>query len=507
MFSLRIVTARLSTRRFAWLTLAVLVFSACQRSKTRPPGPAAPAPNPPVTANPVLPTLGAPPARSAIEPANGLLPLSASQQNRRTPVVDAVQRTAPAVVSIFSEQRPQYNPFGFFGLDEDDSGRTSLGSGVIVDPRGLIVTNEHVVAGAAKIRVLLADGRELPATLVGADQSFDLAVLRIEPTGQDPGGPGGKPSPTSPDSPVGTASKVGKNGDPKDLPALKPGTANDLMIGETVIAIGNPFGLSHTVTSGVISALHRVVRAKNRTYEDFIQIDAQINPGNSGGPLLNVNGELIGINTAVHSGGPGIGFAIPIDRARTIVNDLLQFGRVRYGFLGLRVAPVQERRRQNVGVVITEVEVGSPADQAGLRPGDVITHLGDEATTTVERYWDRVHRVLAGETIKVRLTRGESTVRATVLDPQQMSVRARKWVGLEVEDFPRARAAQVKSVTPGSVADRIGFQPGDAILQIGARQIRSGKDFYTALGEIRPGTDTVMLVVRGGTSYYVTVPF
>ncbi len=413
--------------------------------------------------------------------------LTPNQQSRRTPVVDAVQRTGPSVVSIFTEQKPQpqYNPFGFFGLQEDDeSGRTSLGSGVIVDPRGLVVTNEHVVAGAARIRVLLADGRELPATLVGADQSFDLAVLQIESGGKD--GKGGK--------------------EVKDLPSLRIGTANDLMIGETVIAIGNPFGLSHTVTSGVISAVHRVVRAKNRTYEDFIQIDAQINPGNSGGPLLNVNGELIGINTAVHSGGPGIGFAIPIDRARTIVNDLLQFGRVRYGFLGLRVAPIHERRRQATGVLVTEVDVGSPAEKAGLVPGDVITHLGDEATVTVERFWDRVHRVLAGEEIRVRLTRGEVSVRSTALDPREMSQRARKRLGLEVVDA-QGRAALVQRVSQGAIADRIGFQPGDAILQIGAKQVRSATDFYSAIGEIRPGTDTVMLVFRGQASYYVTVPF
>ncbi len=447
----------------------------------------APPPSGPPSAVPTLPASPAlPPSKPSggIDLVAGTLPaaLTPSQQSRRTPVVDAVQRAAPSVVSILTEQKPQYNPFGFFGLEEaDDSGRTSLGSGVIVDPRGLVVTNEHVVAGAARIRVLLADGRELPASLVGADQSFDLAVLRIEPTSKD-----------------------GK--EVKDLPSLRIGTASDLMIGETVIAIGNPFGLSHTVTSGVISALHRMVRAKNRTYEDFIQIDAQINPGNSGGPLLNVNGELIGINTAVHSGGPGIGFAIPIDRARTIVNDLLQFGRVRYGFLGLRVAPIHERRRQATGVLVTEVDVGSPAEKAGLVPGDVITHLGDEATVTVERFWDRVHRVLAGEEIRVRLTRGEVSVRSTALDPREMSQRARKRLGLEVVDA-QGRAALVQRVSQGAIADRIGFQPGDAILQIGAKQVRSATDFYSAIGEIRPGTDTVMLVFRGQASYYVTVPF
>ena len=401
--------------------------------------------------------------------------LTPAQRSRMTPVVDAVSRAAPAVVSVLTEQKPQVNAFGgFFGLQEDEeSGKTSLGSGVIVDARGLIVTNEHVVAGAARIRVQLSDGRELPATLIGADQSFDLAVLQADA--------GGKP-----------------------LPALHIGTASDLMIGETAIAIGNPFGLSHTVTSGVISALHRVVQAKNRTYEDFIQTDAQINPGNSGGALLNIHGELIGINTAVHSGGPGIGFAIPIDRARTIVGDLLQFGRVRYGWIGIRPAPLSGRRRP-LGVVVAEVEPGSPAAKAGVVAGDVITHVGDEATLSVDGFWDRLQHVLAGDEVRLRLLRSEVRFTAAPLDPSEVSVRARRRLGLEVTEAS-GRAALVRRVNPGSIAERIGFQPGDAVLQIGARTIKNPRDFAAALGEIRPGNDTVMLVVRGQYSYYVTVP-
>jgi serine protease Do len=401
--------------------------------------------------------------------------LTPAQRGRMTPVVAAVTRAAPSVVSVLTEQRPQENPFGgYFGMQEDDdNGKTSLGSGVIVDPRGLVVTNEHVVAGAARIRVQLSDGRELPATLIGADQSFDLAVLQV-----DAGG--------------------------KELPALHIGTATDLMIGETALAIGNPFGLSHTVTSGVISALHRVVRAKNRTYEDFIQTDAQINPGNSGGPLLNIHGELIGINTAVHSGGPGIGFAIPIDRARTIVNDLLQFGRVRYGWIGIRPAPLQSRRR-TVGVVVAEVEAQSPAAKAGVVAGDVVTHVGDEPTQSIEQFWDRMQHVLAGDEVRLRLLRSEVRFTAAALEPREVSARTRRRLGLEVIEAG-GRAAVVQQVHPGTVADRIGFQPGDAVLQIGARAVRSVSDFTTALGELRPGSDTVMLVVRGRYSYYVTVP-
>lgn len=418
---------------------------------------------------------GAAPSSGVVDAAAVPSTLTPAQQSRRTPVVDAVHRAAPSVVSILTEQRPQYNPFGFFGLEDEseDSGRTSLGSGVIVESHGLVITNEHVVAGAARIRVQLADGRELPATLIGADQSFDLAVLKVESQG-------------------------------RELPALRLGTAVDLMIGETVIAIGNPFGLSHTVTSGVISALHRVVRAKSRTYEDFIQTDAQINPGNSGGPLLNIHGELIGINTAVHSGGPGIGFAIPIDRARTIVNDLLQFGRVRYGWLGIRPSALRQGRRA-VGVVVAEVESGSPAERAGLQRGDVITGINDDNTNSVEAFWDRVGRILSGEEVRLRLQRGDIRLQAAPLDPKEQSARAQRRLGLDVSDA-EGRAVLVRRVLPGGIADRIGFQPGDAILQIGARGIKNARDFAAALGEIRPGNDTVMLVVRGQYSYYVTVP-
>ena len=461
-------------------------------ASARPGGPATqPSPVPGALPGP-MPAPLPPPASSAEQTVqvaqSGLAPpgLTPAQQSRRTPVVDAVNKAAPAVVSVLTEQRPQQSPFSLFGgmgpgsppgEDDEEGGRTSLGSGVVVDPRGLIVTNEHVVAGAARIRVQFSDGRELPATMVGADQSFDLAVLKVELDDKKPG--------------------------PRALPSLQLGTASDLLIGETVIAIGNPFGLSHTVTSGVISALHRVVRAKNRTYEDFIQTDAQINPGNSGGPLLNIHGELIGINTAVHSGGPGIGFAIPIDRARTIVNDLLQFGRVRYGWIGVRPAPLQ--RRRPVGVVVAEVEPQSPAEKAGIQPGDVITAVGDDPTLSVERYWDRLQHVLAGDEVRIKLLRGEVRFVAAPLEPKEVAARAQKRLGLEVVEAG-GRAVLVRRVAQGSTADRIGFQPGDAVLQMGARTIRSTADFTTALSEIRPGSDTVLLVVRGAYSYYVTVP-
>ncbi len=393
---------------------------------------------------------------------------------RRTPVVNAVEKVAPAVVAVTTEERPRQNPFGgmFGGADPDElfgtprGGGTSLGSGVIVDPHGFVITNEHVVAGAARIKVTLADGRELPAQLIGADAAFDLAVLKLNTK--------------------------------QALPAVNLGTARDLMPGETVIAVGNPFGLAHTVTTGVVSALHRTVKTPQRIYEDFIQTDAAINPGNSGGPLVNLDAELIGINTAVHRGGPGIGFAIPIDRAKTIVDDLLRFGRVRFGWVGIDARTV----RGGVGVVA--VDDKSPAQAAGIHPGDIILGIGEESTPTADAFTERISRVLSGDEITIRLARGPAKVRAGALDPKESAARLRRKLGLEVSDAG-GRAALVAKVHKGSIADKIGVHPGDAILQLGSREVHGPADFDEALGEVRPGKDTILLVGRGQFAYYITI--
>ncbi|MBW2569370.1 MAG: trypsin-like peptidase domain-containing protein, partial [Deltaproteobacteria bacterium] len=233
------------------------------------------------------------------------------------------RKVSPAVVNINSEYevRRRVNPFSGFSRDpffdsffkdffdpgfEQRYKRTSLGSGVIIDgKRGLILTNAHVLAKSATITVILNDERKFDARIIGADPDSDLAVLRIS----------------------------SKN----PLPAVEMGDSNDLMIGETIIAIGNPFGFSNTVTTGVISAINRSIRADDAVYHDFIQLDASINPGNSGGALLNINGELIGINTAIYAKAQGIGFAIPINKAKRIVSDLIQYGKVVQIWLGLTV--------------------------------------------------------------------------------------------------------------------------------------------------------------------------
>src|SRR5262245_7267285 len=281
---------------------------------------------------------------------------------RRSLVVQAVERTSPAVVNVSTEQVTEQrgSPFPFpqdpffdeFFRDFVDPRprrfkTTSLGSGVIVDPDGTILTNVHVVLRGSRIHVTIADGRELDATPVGADADSDIAVLRVKAGGR--------------------------------LPAVSLGTSSDLMIGETVIAIGNPFGLSHTVTTGVVSAVGRSLHDEERTYTDFVQTDASINPGNSGGPLLNIRGELIGINTAIYGKAQGIGFAIPVDRARRVMRDLVAFGEVRRPWTGLVVQDLTPDLAQHFGarhgVVVAEVEPDGPAARAGVVRGEVIVRV------------------------------------------------------------------------------------------------------------------------------------
>jgi S1-C subfamily serine protease len=223
-----------------------------------------------------------------------------------------------------------------------------------------------------------------------------------------------------------------------------------------------------------------------------------VSPGNSGGPLVNLDAQLIGINTAVHRGGPGIGFAIPIDRARTIVDDLLRFGRVRYGWLGIDPRPARG------GILVAAVDEAGPARAAGLRPGDLIIGVGEEATPTVDAYLARVSHLLVGDEVALRLTRGVVHVRATALDPRDLAARLRHRLGVDVVDG-RGRTALVTGVAHGTVADRIGVRPGDAILQLGSREVHSAADFNQALTELRPDQDTVMLVGRGPYAYYITV--
>ena len=284
---------------------------------------------------------------------------------RRTPLVIAVEKVSPAVVNIYTSETgiSLRNPFRNFGnnlfdqffndfISKNRNNKKSLGSGVLINKEGYILTNEHVVARASKIHIALSDKREFEARVIGADIKSDLAIIKIDSD--------------------------------QFLPFVPMGRSDDLMIGEQVLAIGNPFGLRHTVTTGIISALNRNIRTgKNEVYSDFIQVDASINPGNSGGPLLNVNGALIGINTAIYQKAEGIGFAIPIDNAKRIVDELIRFGKVRRGWLGVSVQEMNQQLLRhfqldkNKGVLVIRVAEKSPAAVAGLKRSDVIVAIGN----------------------------------------------------------------------------------------------------------------------------------
>jgi serine protease Do len=269
----------------------------------------------------------------------------------------------------------------------------SFGSGVIVDGDGYILTNEHVVGGATEVKVSLADGREFGAKLLGDDSRFDLAVLKI---------------------------------DGEDLPVAKLGDSDDLMIGEWVVAIGNPFGHflndpHPTVTAGVVSALHRDVLVdvdSDAIYKDMIQTDASINPGNSGGPLVNSVGEVVGINSFIFSmsgGSQGVGFAIPINMARLIINELIEYGRVRDVWVGMRVQDINPALAQNLGlpdvhgVVTSFVEPDSPADRAGVRAGDVVVAVNGEPIESVRQARRAIFGSRVGDVITVSILRGGET--------------------------------------------------------------------------------------------------
>jgi len=413
---------------------------------------------------------------------------------RRSLVVQAVEKASPAVVNVSTEQivERRGTPFAFpqdpffdqFFRDFADPRprryrTTSLGSGAIVAADGTIVTNVHVIERANRIRVTLADQRDLDATLVGADADADLAVLRVKA-----GGP---------------------------LPFLPLGTSSDLMIGETVIAIGNPFGLSHTVTTGVVSAIGRSLRDEERTYTDFVQTDASINPGNSGGPLLNIKGELVGINTAIYGKAQGIGFAIPVDRVRRVMRDLVSYGEVRRPWIGLVVQPLTpDLARHSAtrhGVIVADVEPRSPAESAGIARGDAILKVDGHDVDSPDEFEQRVTDRSEGE--RVVLTRrrdgrdDDVDLRAATFPAARADEVA--WDVLGVEAAADADGLAVRRVRPGSPAARIGVQRGDRLLGLAGTELRSLADWRRRIIEVRSARSVLLSVGRGAYQYNVNV--
>jgi Do/DeqQ family serine protease len=429
--------------------------------------------------------------------------------SRENSIVRAVRKISPAVVNISTSKLVERGVNPFFLQENDDFFnrffrdffeprkrqyvKNSLGSGVIIDSaHKYILTNHHVIVRASKIAITLANQQEFEARVVGTDPESDLAVLKIE-------------------------TEI-------ELPSITMGRSNDLMIGETVIAIGNPFGLSHTVTTGVISALNRSVRTESGIYHNFIQIDASINPGNSGGPLLNINGELIGINTAIYSGAEGIGFAIPIDRAKGIVSDLINYGQVHTAWLGITVQDLNENLINyfhlpvKYGALITEILDGSPAKKKGLKRGDVITEIKKNKIKSSRDYYDHLSQHTANEIIHLVFFRNgikqRISIKATPFPPDLALDLAFERLGFRVEELNRSLAIKYRlkereglvivAIKKGSQANSIGLVPGDLIRGINDLSVNTKEDFRKAVIRYRLKERITVLIQRGWRVYSIS---
>ncbi len=428
------------------------------------------------------------------------LPTHDSQGVAVPSLAPMLDKTIPSVVNIFTRTRVAVqqspllaDPFfrRFFSLPEQPRERVeqSLGSGVVVDgAKGYIITNHHVIEDADEISVNLHDGRTLTATLVGSDPETDIAVLKVE------------------------------NG---ELAALPMSDSDRLRVGDFVVAIGNPFGLGQTVTSGIVSALGRSGLGIEG-YEDFIQTDASINPGNSGGALVNLRGELVGVNTAILSksgGNVGIGFAIPINMVREIMQQLIEHGAVQRGSMGAQAQDLTPELaaafniKLHQGAVVTQVTSGSPAQKAGMRTGDVITHINDRPIRDASDVRNRIGLLRIGEQVTMRVIRdGEAvTLRAKIEEPEVVALEGEKLhprlggavLANVAEETVRGRieGVVVAEVAPGSAAMRAGLRQGDVIAQANRREIKNLDEFRQAV----EGESALLLNIqrRGGALYLI----
>jgi len=393
-----------------------------------------------------------------------------------------LEKVTPAVVNIAvlqkspEEQNPlMRDPFfrRFFGAPQQSQPQISAGSGVIVDAKnGYVITNAHVVKDAREIQVTLKNNLRLPATLVGADPGTDIALLKVE----------------------------GRN-----LTEAKFGDSDALQVGDFVIAIGNPFGIGQTATSGIVSALGRSGLSMEG-YEHFIQTDAPINPGNSGGALINLKGELIGINSAIigpSGGSVGIGFAVPAVIARAVMDQLIRFGEVRRGRLGVAMQDVVGGE----GAMVTEVQANSPAAEAGLRKGDIVIGLSGRPVRGAAELRARLSVVPVGETIELSVQRGGETqaLKARIGEVEKASRAGGQAIaelaGAELTDAQRQggrreRAVLVTAVDAGSEAFGHGLRAGDVILGVNQRRVATVQALVRAL---RASGPLALNVVRGDT--------
>jgi Do/DeqQ family serine protease len=383
-----------------------------------------------------------------------------------------------------------FNDF-FDSFPSRDVTRQTLGSGVIISDEGYVLTNNHVISQASKITVALPGGQEFAGVLVGGDPNIDLAIVKID---------------------AGDA-----------LPSVTLGDSDSLMIGETVIAIGNPFGLEHTVTTGVLSARNRSIKGGDgRVYNNFLQTDASINPGNSGGPLINIDGEVIGINTAIYAQAEGIGFAIPINRCKRVIADLIEYGEVKQAWVGVRAQELTGKLAGvfkftgDYGVLVSDVLADDPD---GFKRGDIVTQINGTAVHSVEEFYDKLSGLLVDESMPVSVFRdgGARTInvmgRELPLD-DALDI-ADQWFGVEVEEVTldvarrlrigAAGGVLVAGVRGDSLAQRVGLRADDIIHQFGAVPVKTINDFKKAVILASERPTAAILVQRGRMFYNSTI--
>ncbi|MDI1480423.1 Do family serine endopeptidase [Polyangium sp. y55x31] len=424
-------------------------------------------------------------------------------------VADLAQRVTPMVVNITTTQKvaggPGYggiDPFEFFfgprgggggerapRAPERQMARTALGTGFIIDPEGFIVTNAHVIEGADDVKVRLADEREFGADVVGRDTKLDLALLKLR----------------------------GASG----LPVAALGSSEALRVGEHVLAVGNPFGLGHTVTLGIVSAKARSIGAG--PYDDFIQTDASINPGNSGGPLFNWKGEVIGINTAIRAGANGIGFATPVDALRDILPQLREKGHVERGKLGLLFQPLTADLGKAFGMdtpkgaLVSDLEPGGAAARAGIKPGDIVVAVNGTPIHHAEDLPRKVARHAPGTTIKVSLLRSGKPLEVTAKldqlgDSDGEDLDAKPTRGQKSPAATNKYGFQFSDLAGGGVrVDRVTdseseLSPGDVLLEVNGAPVRDAKALDAALAKMKPGTVAAFKVRRGKITRFAALP-
>lgn len=409
-----------------------------------------------------------------------------------------IEKVSPAVVNIYTTKnsvseglQSYFNKVYPKSAPQKPNQKNSLGTGFIISEDGKVITNEHVIAGADEIFITLNDGKEVKATLIGSDSKLDIAVLQINDKGH--------------------------------YPQVGFGDANKSNAGDWVIAIGNPFGLGQTVTMGIISAKGRVLGAG--PFDDFIQTDAAIHPGNSGGPLLNIDGNVIGVNTLIVDGqNQGFGFAIPIHLAKNAAEQIVKTGQVKRGWLGIIIKDLNDTEAkkmgisQKSGILIIEITENSPAHKAGLHAGDLITVINDVKIETRNDFARLLSHLPPGKEVGITFYRGDKkaetrTVLGDLDNPHKSFVfplaqkdPAKGQIGFDVRDLEKEDAikkgAYITKIHPETLAEKFGMQRGDVIIGLNGKDIDSVKNFKKVLDKINLGEIIALKILRGNASLH-----